>query len=544
MPGNRVLRRGRPASALLALAVITASLPGAWARSSAPPQPRSQPAASASNASAINRISSAVDHGDLEHAESDLWVLLGRHPNQAEALNLLGIIRGKQQRYAEAEALFRRTIALQKDFLGAYLNLAATHRAQGDLAAATGTYESAVKIFSRDSRLAAQLASAYLAQRQYPQSLAALASFSPGSLPVEAFPVLITDYLQLHELSRARELVAIAGLRFPRNQHLRTGLAELFLSAGMMDEAEKILRQGAGAPARSGGGNDAGSLYIAGKIHMARGNNAAAEQTWRRALGLDPSSVPVRLSLAALAAQQKQYPRALELLDAAEKLSPNSPEVLRDQVITSLRAGKNERASAAAGKLLRAGGENPDNLFVAGVAALQLEKWDIAQRLVRQYLAANTRDAHAHLALGIAYLNQQDLAHAQAEMKRCLELDSGETEAEFQLAMVSRAQGDNAAAITGLKHVVAAQPRNARAFSVLGTLYLQAGDEAQAQAALERSAGFDPTIPETQYQLSLLYHRLGNTDRARQHLAQFHQLQKSATQPDAAPSSPAPSEPR
>ena len=530
------------------LAIISASLAGAWATSTGGQKKSvNEPPASSSTSHGISRISAAVDHGELDGAESDLWTLLARDPNLPEGLNLLGIIRGKQQRYAEAEALFRRTIALRNNFLGAYLNLAATQRMQGNLQAAAATYESAVKIFPRDSHVATELAGVYLAQRQYRQSLAALEPIPPGSLSPEAFPVLITDLLQLNQLAQARDLVATAALRFPRNHHLRAALANVFLSAGMADEAGKILQED--APARtaargSSGDTDAASLYVLGKIQLAQGKTAAAEQTLQRSLRRDPSSVPVRLSLAALAAQRKQYPQALELLDAAQKLSPNSPEVLRDQVITSLRAGRNERASVAAGKLLQAGGENPENLFVAGVAALQLEKWDLAQRLVEQYLAQNPQDPRAHLALGIAYLNQQDLAHAQLEMKRCLELDPHEVEAEFQLAMVSRAQGNNAAAITSLEHVVAAQPRNARAWSVLGTLYLQAGDEAKAQAALERSAVFDSTIPETQYQLSLLYNRLGNPDRARQHLAQFHELQKSATRSDNAPSAPAPSEPR
>lgn len=545
---NNFLRVSRPAAAWILLATSLAPLAGAWTISTAAKKKAvSEPPAfvPSSASSAISRISSTVDQGNLEKAESDLWSLLGRDPNLPGGLNLLGIIRGKQQRYAEAEALFRRTIVLKKDFLGAYLNLAATQRVQGNLQAAAGTYESAVKIFPRDSHLATELAAVYLAQRQYPQSLAALQSFPPGSLPAEAFPVLLTDSLQLNHLARARELVAITAIRFPRNQHLRADLANVFLSVGMADEAAKILQDAiTGTTTRNGGGNDAAGLYVLGKIQLAQGKTAAAQQTLQHALRLDPSSIPVRLGLAELAARQRQYPRALELLDAAEKLSPNSPEVLRDQVITSLRAGKNERASVAAGKLLQAGGKNPENLFVAGVAALQLEKWDIAQRLVEQYLAKNPQDARAHLALGIAYLNQQDLDHAQIEMKRCLELDPREIEAEFQLAMVSRAQGNNAAATTSLEHVVALQPRNARAYSVLGTLYLQAGDEARAQAALERSAEFDSTIPETQYQLSLLYNRMGNPDRARRHLAQFHELQKSAAKSDNPPSAAAPAEPR
>ncbi len=528
-------------AAFIALAMVAAA-PGAAGAESAVERRTAKPARSSpSTASTAARIGATIDQGNLDKAESDLWVLLRAHPNLPEGLNLLGIIRGKQQRFSEAEALFRRATALDKNFRGAYLNLAGTQRAQSKLPDAVGTYETALKSFPRDPQLATELASVYLAQKQYPQSLATLQALPAGSLSASAFPILITDLLQLNQAGRARELVAAAATRFPRNQDLRDELANIFLATGMPDEAAKILQAGA-APNGRGAGS-AQSLYMQGKIEMAQGKNSAAAQSLQHALRLNPNSIAVRLSLAELAAQQKQYAQALQLLDAAEKMAPTSPEVLRDQVITSLHAGRNQRAAEAAGKLLQLGGENPENLFFAGVAALQMEKWDLAQRLLDQYLARNPQDARGHLALGIAYLHLQELDKARSEMMRCLELDPRETEAEYQLAMVSRTEGKNAAAITGLERVISVQPGNAHAFSALGTLYLQAGEEAKAKTALERAAGLNPNNPETQYQLSLLYNRLGDPERARQHLAQFQKL-KAPMSESAPPPSDGPVGPR
>ncbi len=45
---------------------------------------------------------------DLKSAEDSLWAILSSDPNNSEALLLLGMVRGEQQRYPEAEALFQR----------------------------------------------------------------------------------------------------------------------------------------------------------------------------------------------------------------------------------------------------------------------------------------------------------------------------------------------------------------------------------------------------------------------------------------------------
>src|SRR5580658_2753258 len=45
-------------------------------------------------------------HGDLQAAETSLWNVLNANPDQEQALLLLATIRGRQQRYPEAEALF------------------------------------------------------------------------------------------------------------------------------------------------------------------------------------------------------------------------------------------------------------------------------------------------------------------------------------------------------------------------------------------------------------------------------------------------------
>src|SRR6187549_459568 len=72
-----------------------------------------------------NQLQSAADlirRGDLNQAEAQLNLVFKREPREANALNLLGVIRAQQHRPREAEALFLRAIAVNKSLLGAYIN--------------------------------------------------------------------------------------------------------------------------------------------------------------------------------------------------------------------------------------------------------------------------------------------------------------------------------------------------------------------------------------------------------------------------------------
>src|SRR6266571_8433906 len=94
-----------------------------------------------------------VARGDLQNAESSLWSVLSLNPNDKEALTLLGIIRGRQQRYPEAESLFRRLLQIDPKSLVAHRNLARALVAQDKVDEAIEQYEQAESLAPEDSDL-------------------------------------------------------------------------------------------------------------------------------------------------------------------------------------------------------------------------------------------------------------------------------------------------------------------------------------------------------------------------------------------------------
>src|SRR6185369_6908663 len=71
----------------------------------------------------LNEAAQAISEGQLPRAERLLNSVLTALPNDADALNLLGVVRAKQNRKTEAERLFRRALASSPIHLGAHINL-------------------------------------------------------------------------------------------------------------------------------------------------------------------------------------------------------------------------------------------------------------------------------------------------------------------------------------------------------------------------------------------------------------------------------------
>src|SRR5262249_50881290 len=88
---------------------------------------------------------SQFDQGDLDAADRTLLELLSSQPADIPALPLLGLVRARQERFPEAEALFRRILQSEPNSLVAQRNLALSLIAQGKLNDASSLYDAAIQ---------------------------------------------------------------------------------------------------------------------------------------------------------------------------------------------------------------------------------------------------------------------------------------------------------------------------------------------------------------------------------------------------------------
>ena len=145
---------------LLALAVLSlCTSPSARAQKTVP---RSK------SASPLSTAKAQLARGDLNSVESTLWGILASEPANEQALLMLGVVRGRQQRYAEAEALFRRVLQLNPKSIVASRNLAGALLAQDKPDDAIRQYNQAIQL-NPDSVSARALRGSTLLEAGRPQ---------------------------------------------------------------------------------------------------------------------------------------------------------------------------------------------------------------------------------------------------------------------------------------------------------------------------------------------------------------------------------------
>jgi uncharacterized protein HemY len=93
--------------------------------------------------------------------------------------------------------------------------------------------------------------------------------------------------------------------------------------------------------------------------------------------------------------------------------------------------------------------------------------------------------------------------------------------------MLARKEGKNSEGIQQFENVLQKQPENAKALLGIGTLYMEEGQFEKAETALRHSQKADSSEPETEYQLSLLFTRIGKPEEAQLHMARFRQLKQA-----------------
>ena len=105
---------------------------------------------------AKRRIAELIRHDQLPAAEQQLWDVLSAHPDEVWALELMGELRARQKRNAEAEALFHRVLEIDPSSLEPQRSLGALYQSEGKAAEAVAAEEAIAKSVphDRDANLA------------------------------------------------------------------------------------------------------------------------------------------------------------------------------------------------------------------------------------------------------------------------------------------------------------------------------------------------------------------------------------------------------
>jgi tetratricopeptide (TPR) repeat protein len=274
------------------------------------------------------------------------------------------------------------------------------------------------------------------------------------------------------------------------------------------------------APPQPQGDRD--SILKAAASASAAGRKDEARQLLRDA-GTRFGSVRALLQLARLQSTDGDVTGALETLRAARTLAPNSEDVLAALAQVSLAARAPVAAILTLQSLTRLCPAVAQYHYLLGVALVAAGDMTAAtDALVR----AQTLDADRPLtliALGLVYTQQKRYEEARTVLGRSLERDPDNADARAALAEAEAGLDDMVSAERDASRALSLNPTNGRANLVMGMVRMTQERYADARDALLAAAAADPRSPKVDYQLSLVYSRLGDESAAQRHLGLYQQ---------------------
>src|SRR5215207_10295450 len=282
--------------------------------------PRAQTRGERLNLRRLEQAAAALVAGELQRAEALLGAVLAAAPRDADALNLLGVVRARQQRGAEAERLFRRALDADPSHLGAHVNL-------GELLLVSGRVGEAHDVLLAAHRLApdrpdvnTKLASLYGGRGEHERALEHLRRVPRAAAGADYFPLLLKSLLATGRRDEALGLAREFAEYPAADARARGEFAVALARGGLVDEALGLLEAAREREPRS-----FPLLFALGYISAATGRHARAEAYLTEALTANPDDVETLRALASVARSRGNFEKALAHLVHARRLTPESP---------------------------------------------------------------------------------------------------------------------------------------------------------------------------------------------------------------------------
>lgn len=466
----------------------------------------------AQNIPALNRLQRAAEmirKGQLSSAEAELDAVLRQAPREANALNLLGVVRAQQQRGGEAETLFLRAIEINKALLGAYLNVGQLYLGLGKPDRALWAFTEAVKLAPDNPDINFNLASLYEEKREYARALEHLSKIQEARTDADYLFLLVKSHLGLGHIEEARALSApFKDSSRVAPPDMAAAFAAIFTEHKLFDDAIEILET-----ARRGSSPSFVLLYNLGASYYQKGERQRAEESYLAALSLKPDDVATLRALASVARAEGDLEKALSYLVRARKVAPDSPAVLYDFGWTALNMNLLYDALTALERLHQLKPDQPDYLYPLAIARLNNGENQRAQELINRYVELRPQDGRGYYVLGAILYGAKKFPEARAALERSLAL-AYYPDTEYYLGMIAHNEGNVTQAISWLQRALKSDPKNSAAHSALGLIYAKEKDYTAARVELERAIELDPKNQAAHYQLGIAYARLGDKQRS------------------------------
>jgi tetratricopeptide (TPR) repeat protein len=357
----------------------------------------------------LQRAADLIRQGELGRAEAQLNVVFKREPREANALNLLGVIRAQQRRLHEAERLFLSAIEVNKSLLGAYLNI-------GQLYLDQKKTDQALWAFTQAEKLQAT---------------------QPGNGP--SFTLLFNlgaTWLQKGQRRRAEEFFLAALKIEPDDVPTLLALANIARLDAELEKALSYLVR-----ARKIAPNSSAVLYDFGwtALNMNLIYDAASALEQLRRLDVANREYLYPLAIARLNNGQKR--EAESLINQYIQFRPRDGRgyYVLGAILYADRRFVEARNQFKRSLILMS---YPDTKYYLGMIAYAEGDAEQAISWFRDALQSDPMNAATHTALGTALGRKKEYQAARASLERAIALDPKNQVAHYQLGLVYARLGE------------------------------------------------------------------------------------------------------
>lgn len=379
----------------------------------------------------------ALLNGDMARASDELEKLRKQQGDTAVVGSFAGLIKLAHMDLDGAQAQFEAVLKAHPDWVPAKLDLARVYAIEGK----TG--------------LSRKLLTEVLAQQ--PTSTLALSN-------------LVSGLLREGKAAQAVQVTERAHQAAAGSVEITLALARLYVQTGDPKKALALIDQ-------IGQNQALGIPLLAARAESlaALGRKDEARDIYRQLLGLDPSDVPLRLKLAALLTDAKDYEGARTLLQDGLSKRPGNYQLLSGLVAVDLRSGGPDAALTSADRLQKLPANLPAAALLPGDIYMSQRRFGDA---VAAYSAAMkiapSPPLVLRLAQAISATGQPD--KAQAALQDWLAHHPDDLDAADILAGMEIAANRLEAAEGHLTTVLERRPNDAIALNNLAWIYQQRSD--------------------------------------------------------------------
>jgi tetratricopeptide (TPR) repeat protein len=156
-----------------------------------------------------------------------------------------------------------------------------------------------------------------------------------------------------------------------------------------------------------------------------------------------------------------------------------------------------------------------------GIAYLDQLQYVDAVNAFQEVVKLRPDYADGHTNIGLTYIEWEKYSAARASLEKALSLSADNARALYYLALVERRSAHPEQEIADLKQVVEQYPKSRDARRELGISYYQQHHYSEAIEQFETLQAIDPDDVAAHYNLSILYRRVGEKQKASEQSALF-----------------------